>query len=261
MLDYPNRSGTCGGGRVMAVLWIAFYILFPVLVIYVCHRYPALKQVGGVVICYIFGLLFGNLEFLTGDRVNLLPKRFGGIQDMFFILTIGLALCLIFFSIDIRKWTRLAGKSLLSFGLQTVAVVVSVSTGYLIFRNMIGGETWKVGGMLIGCYTGGTVNLAAIGTALDVNKTVFASAQISDVAVGALLPPAGDNRAAEDTAQVPARVQARGIGRGEDGGTGLRFVRGFLQAPDPGATAGRAGTRGPDSRRRAGNDSRVPERL
>ncbi len=169
----------------MQILWIAFYILFPALVIYLCYRYPVLNKIGGVVLCYIAGLLAGNFEFLTGDRVNLVPRNFSGVQDMFFILTIGLALSIIFFSIDIRKWSRLAGKTLLSFGLGTVAVVVSASTGYLIFRNMIGGETWKVGGMLIGCYTGGTPNLGAIGTALDVNKTVFAAAQISDVVVGA----------------------------------------------------------------------------
>lgn len=64
-------------------------------------------------------------------------------------------------------------------------MLVSASTGYLVFRNMIGGETWKAGGMLIGCYTGGTPNPGAIGTAPDVNKTVFAAAQISDVVVGA----------------------------------------------------------------------------
>lgn len=169
----------------MVVLWIAFYVLMPVLVIYLVQKYPALKNVGGVVICYVFGLLAGNLEFLTGGAVNLVPRRFSGVQDMLFILTIAIALCLIFFSIDIRKWSRLAGKALLSFGLGTVAVLVSASTGYLIFRNMIGGETWKVGGMLIGCYTGGTPNLGAIGTALDVNKTVLAAVQISDVVVGA----------------------------------------------------------------------------
>ncbi len=170
----------------MAIAWLAFYFLFPVLVIYLVHRFPVLKNVGGVVLCYIAGLLLGNLEFLTRGAIDLVPRKFSGVQDIIFIVSIGLALPLIFFSIDIRKWSRLAGKSMLSFGLETVAVIISASTGYLIFRNLIGGETWKVGGMLIGCYTGGTINLAAIGTALDVNKTVFASAQISDVAVGAL---------------------------------------------------------------------------
>lgn len=170
----------------MTYIWIAFYIGFPVFAIYLTHRFPAVKKIGGIVLCYVAGLVAGNFGFLTGDRVELVPSDFSGVQDIFFIVTVALALSLIFFSIDIRKWRRLAGKSLLSFALGTAAVVFSTATGYLIFKNMIGGETWKVGGMLIGVYTGGTPNLAAIGTALDVNKTVLASTQISDVAVGAL---------------------------------------------------------------------------
>lgn len=170
----------------MAILWILFYLLFPVLVIYLCQKCSPLNRVGAVVLCYIAGLLAGNTEFLSGGAFNLVPARFGDTQDIFFILSIAFAISLIFFSLDVRKWSRLAGKSLLSFGLQTVAVIIAASTGYLIFKEYIGGETWKVGGMLIGCYTGGTVNLAAIGTALDIDKSVFASAQISDVAVGAL---------------------------------------------------------------------------
>lgn len=170
----------------MVVFWVAFYVLFPVLVIYLCQRYRTINRVGGVVLCYIAGLILGNLKFITAGHIDIIPRGFKNTQDLFFILSVAFALSLIFFSLDIRKWTRVAGKALLSFGLGTVAVLVSAASGYMIFKNMIGGETWKVSGMLIGCYTGGTPNLAAIGTALRIDKTVLASTQISDVAVGAL---------------------------------------------------------------------------
>ncbi len=170
----------------MAVFWIAFYILFPVFAIYLCQKYKALNRVGGVVLCYIAGLILGNLKFITAGHIDILPRGFENTQDLFFILSVAFALSLIFFSLDIKGWTRVAGKALLSFGLGTLAVLISAVSGYMIFKNMIGGETWKVSGMLIGCYTGGTPNLAAIGTALRIDKTVLASTQISDVAVGAL---------------------------------------------------------------------------
>jgi len=51
---------------------------------------------------------------------------------------------------------------------------------------MIGEETWKVSGMLIGVYTGGTPNLAAIGTALHIDPTVYVAAHASDVFIGAV---------------------------------------------------------------------------
>ncbi len=170
----------------MAVFWIAFYVLFPVLAIYLCQKYRTMSRIGGVVLCYIAGLLLGNLKFITGGHVDIIPPGFKNTQDLFFILSVAFALSLIFFSLDIRRWTRVAGKALLSFFLGTIAVLISAASGYMIFKSMIGGETWKVSGMLIGCYTGGTPNLAAIGTALRIDKTVLASTQISDVAVGAL---------------------------------------------------------------------------
>ncbi|MBM3150227.1 MAG: DUF819 family protein, partial [Chloroflexi bacterium] len=106
-----------------------------------------------------------------------------------------------------------------SFTFQVISVVIIVTAGYFMFRSLIGSETWKVSGMLIGVYTGGTPNLAAIGTALQVDPTVYVAAHTSDVAVGAVwlliiltvlqrillkfLPrfqPLGDSSQSQDTA-------------------------------------------------------------
>jgi uncharacterized membrane protein len=102
-------------------------------------------------------------------------------------LVIPLAMPLIFFSIDIKKWSRLAGKSLLSFTFVVVSVVITVCASYFIFRSLVGEEAWKVSGMLIGVYTGGTPNMAAIGTALHVDPTVYVAAHAADVATGAVM--------------------------------------------------------------------------
>jgi len=167
----------------LTAMWIVIYVLVPVLVIYLCQRYPILDKISAVMLCYAVGIVAGNMGFLSGGHVNIVPQGFSGVQEYFFVITIALALPLIFFSIDIRRWFGVAGKAVLSFGLEIVAVVIAAATGYLIFRDMVGGETWKVAGMLIGVYTGGTVNLGAIGTALDTDKTVLAATQISDVVV------------------------------------------------------------------------------
>ncbi len=50
--------------------------------------------------------------------------------------------------------------------LALVSVMVNVASGYLIFRSRIP-DADKFGGMLIGCYTGGTVNMASLAVALD----------------------------------------------------------------------------------------------
>jgi uncharacterized membrane protein len=166
------------GRNIMAIFWAAFFVLFPVLVIYLSQRIPFLNRLGSVVICYAVGILIGN--------IGVLPENIFDTQDLFMTLAIPIAIPLIFFSIDIKRWSRLAGKSLLSFAFCLVGVTVTVCAGYFLFKNLIGDETWKVSGMLIGVYTGGTPNLAAIGTALQIDPTVYVAAHTSDVAVGAI---------------------------------------------------------------------------
>jgi uncharacterized membrane protein len=63
--------------------------------------------------------------------------------------------------------------------------MIIVATGYLIFRNKIP-EADKVGGMLIGCYTGGTVNMAALAVALNVEPNMFVMTNTYDMIIGGL---------------------------------------------------------------------------
>jgi uncharacterized membrane protein len=160
------------------IFWTVFFVLFPVLVIYLCQRFPVLNKLGAVVICYAVGIIIGN--------ISILPENIFGVQDTLMTMVIPLAIPLIFFSIDIKRWSRLAGKSMLSFTFVVVSVLITVCASYFIFRSLVGVEAWKVSGMLIGVYTGGTPNLAAIGTALHIDPTVYVATHVSDVVIGAV---------------------------------------------------------------------------
>jgi len=162
----------------LKIFWAVFFVLFPALILYLCGRFPSLNKLGAVVISYAVGILIGNS--------GLLPRDIYPVQDTLMSLVIPLAIPLIFFSVDMKKWTRLAGKSLLSFAFVVLSVVLVVSAGYCLFRPGIGPESWKLAGMLIGVYTGGTPNLAAIGTALHIDPAVYVAAHASDVVIGAV---------------------------------------------------------------------------
>jgi uncharacterized membrane protein len=162
----------------ITVFLVLFFILFPILVIYLCNKYSFIDKIGAVVVCYIAGALVGN--------IGILPAGFDKVQGPMMLINICLALPLMFFSLDIKRWSRLAGKSLLSFTLQTIAIVTVATAGYYIFRSYVGTETWKIAGMFIGVYTGGTVNLGAIATALQTDRTLYLAAHTSDVVVSAV---------------------------------------------------------------------------
>lgn len=157
---------------------ILFYFLFPVAAIYLAARYSFLNKLGAVVICYIAGLIAGN--------AGLLPAGLGALQNPLMLVTICLALPLMFFSINVRRWRRLAGKSLLSFGLQILSIVLVAIAGFFLFRPGVGAETWKIAGMFVGVYTGGTVNLGAIATALKMDQTLYLAAHTADVLVSSI---------------------------------------------------------------------------
>ncbi len=157
---------------------LLFYLLFPVVAIQLCKRFSSIDKLGAVVVCYIAGIIVGN--------IGVIPHDFAKVQQPLMLINISLALPLMFFSLDIRRWTRLAGKSLLSFASQTVAITIVAVAGFFIFRAVVGQETWKLAGMFVGVYTGGTVNLGAIATALQTDQTLYIAAHTSDVVVSSV---------------------------------------------------------------------------
>ena len=156
---------------------IAFFLLAPVLIIYLEGRYAIVKKIGGVLICYVLGAVVGN--------VGLLPEGAYEYQDWFTKLTVPLALPLILFSMDVKKWFRHAGSAITSLLLGLFTVVLMIFAGFWIFKDSIP-EAWKVAGLLTGVYTGGTPNMAAMKTALNVDTEVYLMTHTYEVALGAI---------------------------------------------------------------------------
>lgn len=162
----------------LTILWVLFFLAAPAAILWVCAKVKFLDIIGPVVVCYILGILIGN----TG----VLPENIFDIQDLLTTLVIPLALPLIFFSMNLRGWGRKTGVIVKAFFGALIAVLIASTVTFLIFQPQVGDEAWKVGGMLIGVYTGGTPNLAAIGTALDISSTQYLSVHASDVVVGGI---------------------------------------------------------------------------
>lgn len=159
------------------ILMLLFFVLMPVLIIFLEGKYSIVKKAGSVLICYVLGAFVGN--------IGLLPEEAYKYQDLLSQLTVPLALPLILFSMDIRKWLKMAGSAITSLLLGLFTVVLMIFVGYWIFKDSIP-EIWKVSGMLTGIYTGGTPNMAAIKTALNVETEVYLMTHTYEVALGAI---------------------------------------------------------------------------
>ena len=143
------------------ILMTLFFILAPAGVLWACRRVKLLNKVGPVLVLYILGIIVGNIFH---------PAGMAKIQDLLSSAMVPLAIPIMLFACTFsRSQTR---SQLLALITGMVAVITAVVAGYFIFgRNIEDGA--KIGGMLTGVYTGGTVNLAALKALLDVPDETF----------------------------------------------------------------------------------------
>ena len=196
------------------IVIVFLFIVAPVIIIYLESKYPLAKKIGAVLMCYGIGIAIGNIgilpetsegyrtllehavyipfgqmkEYLAAGMVtdqDVSRNAIAFIQDMFTNITILLCLPLILFSLDVKKWmthARAAVGSLL-IGLFTVLLMIFI--GWWMFRGSIQ-DIWKVSGMLVGVYTGGTPNMAAIKTALNVSQEMYILTHTYEMTLGAI---------------------------------------------------------------------------
>ena len=150
---------------------LACYVLFPILIIEGFKRWTIVQKIGTVVLAYAVGIiasLCGVFEFATPE----IATSFGKMQSMMMNVAVPLAIPLMLFNCDFKLWTKALPKTAWALVGGLVAILVSVVSGYFIFRNHVP-DAANVSGMMTGIYTGGTMNFTALGNALQVDKTVI----------------------------------------------------------------------------------------
>lgn len=156
------------------ILAVAFCTI-PAGVLWLCRRFPVLGKIGPVFILYLIGLIIGN----TG----LMPEQLKGVQNIISNATVPLAIPLMLFSCTFSKQGTRSQVLALVTGM--ISVIIAVIIGYLIFGVHLE-EGNKIGGMLTGVYTGGTINLAALKAMLDVKDSTYVLINSYDILVSFL---------------------------------------------------------------------------
>ena len=141
--------------------YILIFLLAPALVVRLCSKIKALGKIGPVLLLYVIGIILGNIWK---------PEGLASIQEIMSNAVVPLAIPFMLMSCTYRKTRTSTQFAALISGV--AAVVIVVVLGYFLFgRNIEGGE--KIGAMFTGVYTGGTINLAALKTMLDVPEETF----------------------------------------------------------------------------------------
>ncbi len=198
----------------IVIALVLFYFLTPILLIYLTQVSKTINKIGAVVMAYTIGLLIGNIRIfpkpgaafrsILGSNLSIphadLLKHFAAgrisesdmiynqiasTQDLIMSIAIPIALPLLLFSLDIKRWLKLAKEALLSLILGISSVFIILIVGFFLFKGHVH-DSWKVAGMLCGVYTGATANMAAISTALEVDPNTFVLANTYDMVLGAV---------------------------------------------------------------------------
>lgn len=157
------------------IVLIAGFCLIPSGVLWLCRKFSLLGKIGPVLLLYGLGLIIGN--------IGLMPGQMPAVQEILSNAMVPLAIPLMLFSCTFRM--KGARSQILAMVTGLFSVIVAVTVGYLIFgKDMPEGA--KIGGMLSGVYTGGTINLAALKTMLNVEDETYILINSYDILVSFL---------------------------------------------------------------------------
>ncbi len=138
------------------------------------QKYKFFKFLGPVMTCIIFGIVISNLKILPFQSELYGP---------FFTYGIPLTITMFLVSVNIRDWAKLAKQPIIAMLLAALSVfVVGILSG-ILFAGKVD-EGWKIIGMFVGTYIGGSANLTAVGTGLEASPAAFAAANAADYVVG-----------------------------------------------------------------------------
>ena len=153
---------------------ITFAFLFPALMLFLKVKYKR-DWISPIVFCYLLGIIIGNLNLTFDTQASSLISE----------ISVSLAIPILLFSSNLIGWLKHSRKTFLSFFFGVISVILSSTVAYFIFSEQLE-NGWKVAGMMIGVYTGGTPNMSAIGLGLDVNKEIFVLLNSADIALSSI---------------------------------------------------------------------------
>lgn len=134
-----------------------------------------IKTISPVVLAYAGGIILANIGL--GLDVSMLTEMTQ--------ICIPIAICLLLVSTNLKDSIVHARPALLSFFLIILSVLIVSIISSFVFREQVK-DSWKIAGMLVGVFTGGTPNMSAIGQSLDVEPAVFILMNAADLIMGAI---------------------------------------------------------------------------
>lgn len=157
-----------------------FYIFTPLCVFWLCEKSNVCNKIGAIILIYAVGLIVGCLNLIPFDVEIVKPT-----QDILSTIVITLSIPMMLLSTNFREWSYSKTLKAASIGIGSVMIISLIGSVifYVLIKDnaLLQGEFYKISGVLVGVYTGGTPNLAALKTMLDLQDSLYVLVQSYDV--------------------------------------------------------------------------------
>ncbi len=156
-----------------------FFVLAAVVAVAVGleRRYHLFRSLGAALVGILLGMVLSNAGIIPGESPAYVFLVGPGV---------GTGIILILLAVDVRTIARAGPTMLAAFGIGALGSAVGSAASALLLADQIGPETWKLAGQYAATYSGGGVNFAAVGAALDTSGELFAAGIAADVIVTAV---------------------------------------------------------------------------
>ena len=155
-----------------SVILLIIFVLAPTGVLWLCRHVKFCGKVGPILLLYIIGFIIGNLPFINEGTMPL--------KDTITSVMIPLAIPMLLFACSFDFSILKGSAKVLILGL--IAAIIAVVSGYFIFGIHIH-EGDKVAALLMGCETGGTINMASLQQMLGVSNETYVLLNTYDMIV------------------------------------------------------------------------------
>lgn len=154
----------------MTITAVLIYLLFPVIIILLFQKFVIVQKIGTVLIAYLVGIVMALSGLFPSPSESVEMRT---LQDWFMNITVPLAIPLMLFNCNFKLWTKSLPKTFTALICGLIAIVVSVIISYLVFKSSKIQDLPDLSALMVGIYTGGTMNFAAIGKALNIDPNLL----------------------------------------------------------------------------------------
>mgnify|MGYP003294473019 CR=1 FL=1 len=151
------------------VIITVIYLLSPIIIALAFQRYRIVQKVGTVIVAYAIGIVLALSGFVKVGGGQMLDS----VQNVIMNVSVPLAIPLMLFGCNFKLWTHSLPKTILALVGGLLSIVVAVVAAFFVFRDSGIGGLNRISGLMVGIYTGGTLNFFALGSALRVDESAI----------------------------------------------------------------------------------------